>query len=224
MSEFDRYGGGEYERALERAISIGGQDAGFYNEVKAKRLVDLARRRIGDPATLSALDVGAGIGLMDEHLTSDFGRVVGLDVSPQWSNARRSAIREPSTSRTTVSRSRSTPGTFDFVFASCVFHHVVPDERVRLAAEMARVTRDGGIVTILEHNPLNPATRLVVARCEFDEDAILLGRRESERLLSSAGLEPAEKAYILFFPFRNDFERRLARLPLGAQYYVASSR
>ena len=37
MSEFDRYGGGEYERALEHAISIGGQDAGFYNEVKAKR-------------------------------------------------------------------------------------------------------------------------------------------------------------------------------------------
>jgi len=105
-----------------------------------------------------------------------------------------------------------------------VFHHVVPGERVRLAAEMARVTRDGGIVTILEHNPLNPATRLVVSRCEFDEDAILLGRRESERLLSGAALVPAEKAYILFFPFRNDFERRLGRLPFGAQYYVASSR
>jgi hypothetical protein len=80
------------------------------------------------------------------------------------------------------------------------------------------------MVTILEHNPLNPATRLVVSRCEFDEDAILLGRRESERLLTDAGLAPAETAYILFFPFRNDFERHLSRLPMGAQYYVASSR
>jgi SAM-dependent methyltransferase len=224
VSEFDRYGGGEYERALERAISIGGQDAGFYNEVKARRLVDLARRRLGDPSTLSVLDVGAGIGLMDEHLTADFGRVVGLDVSPQM--VERASERNPRAEY--VSYDGVTfpfeAGSFDFVFASCVFHHVVPGERVRLAAEMARVTRDGGIVTILEHNPLNPATRLVVSRCEFDEDAILLGRRESERLLSGAALVPAEKAYILFFPFRNDFERRLARLPFGAQYYVASSR
>jgi ubiquinone/menaquinone biosynthesis C-methylase UbiE len=109
VSEFDRYGGGEYERALERAISIGGQDAGFYNEVKAKRLIDLARRRLGDPATLSVLDVGAGIGLMDEHLTSTFGRVVGLDVSQQM--VERAAERNPerSTSPTTVSPSRSIP-------------------------------------------------------------------------------------------------------------------
>jgi SAM-dependent methyltransferase len=224
VSEFDRYGGGEYERALERAISIGGQDAGFYNEVKAKRLVDLARRRLGDPSKLAVLDVGAGIGLMDEHLTSEFGRVVGLDVSQEMVD--RASQRNPGVEYVAYD-GVTVPfdsGGFDVVFASCVFHHVVPDERARLAGEMARVTRDGGIVTILEHNPLNPATRLVVSRCEFDEDAILLGRRESERLLARAGLEPTETAYILFFPFRNDFERRLARLPLGAQYYVASSR
>jgi SAM-dependent methyltransferase len=224
VSEFDRYGGGEYERALEHAISIGGQDAGFYNEVKAKRLVDLARRRVGNPSTLSVLDVGAGIGLMDEHLTSTFRRVVGLDVSQQMVD--RASQRNPQAEYVAYDGVEFPfeSATFDVVFASCVFHHVVPEERARLAAEMARVTRDGGIVTILEHNPLNPATRLVVSRCEFDEDAILLGRRESERLLAGAGLSPAEKAYILFFPFRNDFERRLARLPMGAQYYVASSR
>ena len=33
-----------------------------------------------------------------------------------------------------------------------------------------------------------------------------------------------ERAYIIFFPFRNTIERRLGRLPMGAQYYVASSR
>jgi SAM-dependent methyltransferase len=224
VSEFDRYGGGEYERALERAISIGGQDASFYNEVKAKRLVELTRRRVGDPATLAVLDVGAGIGLVDEHLTSEFRRVVGLDVSQQM--VERAAERNPEAEYVTYD-GMTFPfenGSFDVVFASCVFHHVSPDERAGLAAEMARVARPGGLVTILEHNPWNPATRLVVSRCEFDEDATLLSRGESERLLAAAGLAPAEHAYILFFPFRNDFERRLARLPLGAQYYVASSR
>ncbi|MEP7335434.1 MAG: SAM-dependent methyltransferase, partial [Actinomycetota bacterium] len=64
MPEFDRYGEGNYERALERSISFGGQDASFYHEVKAGRLVDLARRRLGEPSSLAALDVGAGIGLV----------------------------------------------------------------------------------------------------------------------------------------------------------------
>ena len=78
-------------------------------------------------------------------------------------------------------------------------------------------------MTILEHNPLNPATRSSFAM-RVRRGRNPARRRESERLLAGAGPRRAEKAYILFFPFRNDFERRLARLPLGAQYYVASSR
>lgn len=224
MSEFDRYGEGGYERALERAISFGGQDASFYNEVKAGRLVDLARRRIGDPSSLSALDVGAGIGLVDEHLTGDFARVVGLDVSSAM--VERAAVRNPGAEYVEYDGATFPfeDGSFDLVFASCVFHHVPVGERSRLAAQMARVTRPGGLAVILEHNPINPATRFAVSRCEFDEDAVLLRMSESRTLLRQAGLREDERAYILFFPFRNTIERRLARLPMGAQYYVASSR
>ena len=114
--------------------------------------------------------------------------------------------------------------TFDVAFASCVLHHVPRAECAALVAEMARAVRPGGLVIVLEHNPLNPATRLVVARCEFDKDAELLHMQETRALLAAAGLRERERAYILFFPWRNAFERRLARLPLGAQYYVASSR
>jgi len=221
--EFDRYGEGAYERALEQAISFGGQDASFYNEVKADRLVDLARRRIGEPSSLVTLDVGAGIGLVDEHLTGDFARVVGLDVSSEM--VKRASERNPGAEyveydgATFPFETRS----FDLVFASCVFHHVPVEERARLAAEMARVTRASGLTVILEHNPINPATRLAVSRCEFDEDAVLLRMRETRSLLAGAGLRERERAYILFFPWRNRIERRLGRVPLGAQYYVASS-
>ena len=222
MSEFDRYGEGGYERALERAISFGGRDAGFYNEVKARRLVDLVRRRVGDPSQLAALDVGAGIGLVDEHLKDDFARVVGLDVSSEM--VKRASERNPGVEYVAYDGTTFPfeGGTFDLVFASCVFHHVPPGERARLAAEMARATRAGGLTVVLEHNPINPATRLAVSRCEFDEDAVLLRMSESRALLTGAGLRERERAYILFFPWRNRIERRLARLPLGAQYYVAA--
>ena len=91
---------------------------------------------------------------------------------------------------------------------------------------MARVLRPGGLALILEHNPWNPLTRLAVARCPFDDDAILLGPSEATRHLSGAGLVREEKRYILFFPFDARIFRRvesgLGALPLGAQYYVAS--
>ena len=41
-------------------------------------------------------------------------------------------------------------------------------------ADMVRVTRPGGLVCVIEHNPLNPLTRLAVNRCPFDADAVLL--------------------------------------------------
>lgn len=160
---------------------------------------------------------------MDEHVQPAVGRLVGLDVSEEMTS--RASERNPSVEYL-VSRSPTLPledATFDVAFASCVLHHVPRDERAHLVAEMARVVRPGGLVIVLEHNPLNPATRLVVARCEFDEDAVLLRMRETRELLSEAGLEERERAYILFLPRRNTIERRLARLPLGAQYYVASS-
>lgn len=224
MAEFDRYGEGGYERALERAISFGGRDAGFYNEVKARRLVDLARRLVGDPGRLGALDVGAGIGLVDEHLRDDFARVVGLDVSGEM--VERASERNPGVEYVAYDGSTFpfADGSFDLVFASCVLHHVPGPERAGLVAEMARATRPGGLTVILEHNPINPATRLAVSRCEFDEDAVLLRMSESRALLAAAGLRERERAYILFFPWRNRFERRLGRLPLGAQYYVTGSR
>ena len=113
-------------------------------------------------------------------------------------------------------------GELDVTFAVCVLHHVDPPDRPGLVAEMARVTRSGGLTLVFEHNPLNPLTRRVVRDCAFDEGVQLLGRRELERLYCGAGLELLGTEYLLFFPWRMDaLERLLIRLPLGAQYVVA---
>ncbi|MDX6449784.1 MAG: polyisoprenyl-phosphate glycosyltransferase, partial [Gaiellaceae bacterium] len=117
---------------------------------------------------------------------------------------------------------------FDLAFAVNVFHHVDPPDRAALAAELARVVRPGGIVAVFEHNPLNPLTRLVVSRCEFDAGVELLSTREVSALLTRAGLQPVERRYILFFPWRAAFlqrlEARLGPVPLGAQHLTAARR
>jgi SAM-dependent methyltransferase len=116
---------------------------------------------------------------------------------------------------------------FDVVFATCVLHHVDPPARPALAREMLRVTRRGGVVALQEHNPLNPLTRRVVARCAFDEGVELIGIREAGALLVDAGSAKVSRRYILFFPWHAEVFRRAERLlgaiPLGAQYMVTGT-
>jgi SAM-dependent methyltransferase len=113
----------------------------------------------------------------------------------------------------------------DFVTAVCVYHHVPLDRRQVLTAEAARVLKPGGAFCIIEHNPWNPMTRLIVSRTPVDADARLLAAREAASLLSSAGLAFVETQFFLLFPerlhrFTRPLEDALRRLPLGGQYAV----
>ena len=87
------------------------------------------------------------------------------------------------------------------------------------------MVRPGGLVVVIEHNPMNPLTRMAVARCDFDEGVELASRKEARRLFVARGLQPVEHPYILFFPWRGNAPRRVERwltwLPFGAQYIVA---
>ncbi len=78
---------------------------------------------------------------------------------------------------------------FDFVTAVCVFHHVEPAGRPALLAEMTRVLRPHGLMMIVEHNPLNPVTRLIVSRTPVDQDARLLSAGAVRRLFAQARIE-----------------------------------
>ena len=226
MSEFDRYGE-SYEEAVDDAIRFGGAEHAFYLEAKARVLLELARRELGDPTRLHALDVGSGPGSLHPYLT-EIGALEGVDVSLPL--VERAAATNPGVRyRTYDGRALPFPDAgFDLAFAVNVFHHVEPPDRVNLAAELARVVRPGGIVAVFEHNPLNPLTRLVVARCEFDDGVQLLPTREVRALLAQAGLQPVERRYILFFPWRapilQRLEARLGAVPLGAQHLTAARR
>jgi SAM-dependent methyltransferase len=219
QAEFDRVGE-TYEAAVDEAISFAGKEHDFYLQAKARRLLELARRHLG-PGRPSALDVGCGPGLFDRHLGSSF-ELHGVDVSPAMVERARETNPEASYRVYDGRRLPYDDRELDVTFAVCVLHHVDPPDRPALVAEMARVTRPGGLTLVFEHNPLNPLTRRVVRDCAFDEGIELLGRRELERLYRAAGLDVLGVEYLLFFPWRADaLERRLTRLPLGAQYVVA---
>lgn len=224
MQSFDRFRT-SYEADLGRALRGSGQDADFFTRAKARALLELTHRHLGDPGVLDVLDVGCGIGSTDTELLPVFRGVTGVDLSEAL--LERAAERNPDARYDSYSGGRLPydDGAFEVVFAFCVLHHVPPRERPLLVGEMRRVTRAGGLVVIGEHNPLNPLTRLVVSRCAFDDDALLLSAREAERLMRGAGLGRLERRHILVLPS----ERRVARaidawlgaLPIGAQYVVA---
>ena len=217
-----------YQEEVQESIAFMGQDLDFFTEVKARYLIDLAKRHLGDPNRLSVLDVGCGVGLTDRYLITSLGALYGVDLS--GGVIEKAAQANPSV-HYRVYDGKILPfsdHSIDLVFAIGVMHHVPPASREDFIREMKRVTRNGGLVVIFEHNPLNPLTRHAVNRCVFDTDAVLLGQRETRDLLLGTGLHLLEQAYILFFPFRlpifTTIERRLKWLPLGAQYYVVGKK
>jgi SAM-dependent methyltransferase len=113
---------------------------------------------------------------------------------------------------------------FDAASAVCVFHHIPIEQRVTLARDVRRVLRSGGLFAIFEHNPLNPLTRHVVNNCEFDKDAVLLQRRETESLLDEAGFHDVNTRFILTLPAKGRLLRAMdqlfVRISLGAQYFT----
>lgn len=116
-------------------------------------------------------------------------------------------------------------GVFDVVTVICVLHHVAPADRPKLIREVWRVLRSGGLACLIEHNPYNPATRLIVSRTPVDRGARLLSARAAERLLAGAGLRVLESRYFLYlphwlYPRARAVEEWLRRVPLRGQHAV----
>jgi len=218
---FDTYGK-EYREVVQSSIDFSGLSYEFVTAAKADIMGDVIAARFGPDAKPSALDVGCGIGVLHRYIRDRFTRLCAVDVS---TNCLEQAARANSGVEYRAYAGAELPFAgeeFDFAFAICVLHHVPPADWLGFIREMARVIRPGGVVCIIEHNPLNPLTQLSVRRCEFDRDAVLLPAWRTARLMAQAGLRTVESRYFLLLPSAagpaRAIERRFARLPLGAQY------
>ncbi len=124
-----------------------------------------------DTRGLRYLDVGCGKGELLSLLRDDFQQVAGCDPSPGMlssSQGVETRVQED------LGKIPFADAAFDFVTAVCVYHHVPPSSRLTLTREAYRVLRPQGVFAIIEHNPYNPVTRLIVSRTPVDTDALLL--------------------------------------------------
>jgi len=217
---FDSYRG-NYRAAVQSSIDFSGLPHDFFLRAKAALLRDLIAERLGGGRP-AMLDVGCGVGSLHAMLSGTVGRLAGIDVSAA-SIAQARANNPQIDYRAFDGKTFPHEGaSFDLVTAICVLHHVPPAEWQSFTAELRRVVRPGGLVCVIEHNPLNPLTRLAVMRCEFDRDAHLLGAGKVQSLLAAGGLRAIEARYFLLVPWAGGLAGRveggLRRLPLGAQY------
>lgn len=225
MTRFDQLSS-SYEELLRDPIRerFTGNESTFFHRRKAGLIQRFFRRRGMATSGLRYLDVGCGKGELLHLLQSDFQHAAGCDVSSGM-------MRQIAGIDTRVQEDRVpfADAEFDLVTAVCVYHHVPPADRRALTSEISRVLRPGGIFCMIEHNPFNPVTRLIVSRTPVDADAILLPAAEARRLAAAAGLAPLEQDYFLYFPqalyrYLGGLEAALAKLPLGGQYALFSGK
>jgi SAM-dependent methyltransferase len=199
------------------------------NKFFFERKVDVIRRfyrRIGkDTRTLTWLDVGCGQGDMLRVGQTYFRHALGCDVSEGMlsSCSGLQVRRQPSPEEIPFDNK-----SVDFVTAVCVYHHIPEDRRAAFTLELVRVLRPGGIFCIIEHNPFNPATRLIVSRTPVDADAHLLCARAAASLMYGAGAKVLAVRYFLLFPqlihkYWSGLEDFLSTIPIGGQYAVFST-
>jgi len=220
--EFDHYAA-DYDDLLDDPIRRRfTQSQQFFAERKIDVLLALMRAVGRDAHALRWLDVGCGRGELLHLGQAAFASVAGCDVS---TGMLRNASGIPVVHQTDPLRLPFEDGQFDVVTAVCVYHHVEPAVRPTLLRDTVRVLSPGGLAVIIEHNPWNPATRLIVSRTPVDQHAQLLSAPSARRLLASADLRPVATHYFLLLPppiYRRMgwVERALASVPAGGQYAV----
>jgi len=200
----------DYQSLVQR--SIGPIPHDLFLKGKAAWLRRFARPR----ELVRMLDIGCGVGLLHPYLNGF--DLTGIDVSPaavREAEAGNPKARYASYDGVTIPFQS---GSFDLAIAVTVMHHVPAESWPSFVAEASRILRPDGVLVIMEHNPINPLTRLSVRKSPLDFDAVLLRAGTTESLLLDAGLVGVGTDYIFFTPFGGLPDRLLRWLPLGAQY------
>ncbi len=224
-AEFDRYAS-DYEALLKDPLRDRFRKTGdFFHRRKWMLIREFLETQRFLTASSEWLDVGCGKGELLALGRTSFAHAAGCDPSEQMSTLAAVEVRhQPFPHLLPFSA-----GTFDFVTAVCVYHHVAEENRIPLTQEIYRVLRAGGIFCMIEHNPFNPLTQVIVKRAPVDRYARLLSSRRANHYLNLAGFRSVAVNYFLYLPEAffdkcPKFETALAGIPLGGQYAAFGSK
>jgi len=217
----------EYDAQLAQGLRLSGEDRHYFIAGRLSALRDWLGPEFRPRAIL---DFGCGIGDTAARLSELYpdAEVTGVDESePAVEHAR----REHGSARVRFERlSELRPGgRYDLCYSNGVFHHIASSERLRAARLVLDGLAPGGRFALMENNPWNPGTRMVMRRIPFDRDAILISSRRARALLRAAGFSlRAPTRFLFFFPrslaWLRFTEPALSAVPLGAQYCVLAVR
>jgi ubiquinone/menaquinone biosynthesis C-methylase UbiE len=224
---FDQYAD-NYSAEIDKSLGAFGTEHDFFTQHKAWLINRILAKSGRNPANMSLLDVGCGVGKIHRALKDVMQKVSGVDVSAE---SIRLAGHEHKNCDYRTYDGQHLPyadGNFDMAMAICVFHHIPPAQWQQVAAEMLRVLKPGGLVLVIEHNPFNPVTRYIVNSCSFDADAVLLSPRRLRKLFERPNAEQVATRSILNIPPKSEILRSLdmslGLLPIGAQYYLTATK
>jgi len=149
--------------------------------------------------------------------------IVGVDVSEEILAEARARVDLP---RVRLQSVEQTPrdGEIDLVYCNGVFHHIKPEQRAEAFQRIFDSLRSAGYFALWENNPINPGTRLVMAKCPFDRDAMPILPSQATKMLITAGFRIETVLSRFFFlrllAFLRPLEPWLSLSLLGGQYLV----
>ena len=219
---FDGYAK-SYDAALSTALAPSGEGREFFAEGRVRWLARCLSEIGARPRRV--LDFGCGDGsttpVLQRVLGAEF--CVGVDVSPKSLEIARATHANERIRFERIEDVRS-DWQIDLAYCNGVFHHIAPDARPAALGMIRGALKPGGLFALWENNSWNPATRYVMSRCAFDEDAILLSPTGARAMLKQAGFEIVRTDFRFIFPHALRGLRRLEdlvyRLPLGTQFQV----
>jgi len=235
--EFDSYAEG-YSGGMEDPLKqLAGGSFEAFVDLKARWLLRHLSRppvaRVGSQEGIRLLDFGCGTGeLLGSLRRLGFrGHMEGCDISEGMLSELRKRWRGGSIPRLFLAPAAGSAlpeSSYDVVVACCVFHHIPPRDRQRVLRDILGALRPAGHLVIFEHNPINPVTRLIVARAAIDRNAVLLAAGEACKAAAAVGFVRLRARYLLFLPPRwraaHAAERVLSWLPVGGQYAIVAEK
>jgi 2-polyprenyl-3-methyl-5-hydroxy-6-metoxy-1,4-benzoquinol methylase len=222
MPEFDAVAS-TYQDLITASVRISGESADYFAVYKARYL----KRILAGLKIQRILDHGCGVGSLAKHLHKQFpsARIDGYDPSRESLRRVEDSLHQQGTF---VSCLQEVAAGYDLIVLANVLHHVKPDVRKTLLAEVLSRLAPDGRLAVFEHNPYNPLTQWAASQCEFDSDAILLSGKEAVVRLRECGFTILRRDYVVFFPrplaFLRFLEPSLKWCPAGAQYAVLAER
>ena len=219
---FDHYAE-SYDADLDNALAVTGSSKDYFAQKRVEWLGHCLKLLGVQPQ--SAMDYGCGNGSTTPLMLSTLGasHALGVDVSPRII-AKAREEHETSNIRFATLAEAAPSGSLDLAYCNGVFHHIEKSQRAGALDFVSRSLRAGGLFSVWENNPWNPATRYVMSRCAFDKDAQMLSVIELRKLLRDSGFTVIRSDFLFIFPqflrSLRPLERLVCKLPVGAQYQV----